>query len=377
MLTDKNKDSFCPALWQDLIFDPPHNWCYACCKSEVIPMDQGHKLEERRHNSLTGIRDPGCNYCWNIEDTGSQSLRHFKLEKWNGDLLCRKLELILDNLCNLQCTYCNTGNSSTWATDERKHGKIKMIYDTHVYYSSTHQNDVGTQDYIDSINDTKPRVLSFSGGEPLINKKLCDILDNSNVANINRIEIATNLNYNSTVVIDKVLSYQNTHKITISPSLDLRGPVQEYIRYGFDTARFEKNLQFLLDNTNVSIRFLSLITAQSIHGFVELSNYIQGLKKEYIDRIAWNFSYCVTPANHSFKVLQQHEKDDYIQQLSNVIVDDKREAANIKTVIGALHAAQYDAALRKDQQHFFKQVNERHNIETPKELKFLIDDEVK
>lgn len=387
MLNDKNKHSFCPAHWNDIIYSPPQGYIHGCCKAKPTDISNPEELEQRRRNALNGVKDPGCDYCWKTEEAGEQSLRHYKLSIWDRTLDCEHLTMNVGSLCNFQCTYCNTKYSSKWQTDEKLNGQIIMEYDTEVYYG--HTDPVLTvDDYIEFYNNNTPsNSLNVTGGEPFINEIFSEMLDRIDISKIKRVKVSTNLSYPNRKIIDKLLKYSNDTLIIINPSLDtVNNDVQAYLRYGFDPDRFYSNLDYLCKNTNTIIGFNSLVTAQSLFGFDELYKYIYNLKADYERRIKWYFSYCQQPLIHSFKVLKPEEREEPIQKIEQIkdelvekfdkitIPNSKidREIVQARSLLSVLNTEEYDENIRRDQQNFFKQFNARKGIETPNELKFLI-----
>lgn len=362
MLNENNKKSFCPAHWDDIHFAPSQGYMQGCCKATPIPIDNKIELEMRRRSALNGVRVPACNYCWKTEDAGLESYRHFKLSKWDGTQNCRLLTLNLGNLCNLQCVYCNEKYSSKWQTDKKKFGKIPLTVDSDVYYSGDVENKP-SQVYIDFYNETQPTsVLTVTGGEPLIGTVFYDIMEACDLERLDQIRVSTNLCYTNPVVLKKLLELQDKVKIIIQPSLDtVNIETQERIRYGFNWQLFESNLKYLLEKTNVSISFNSLMTDQSVLGIYKMHEYVYNLKCRYPNRIEWFVSYCVQPRIHSFEVLDDYERSEAIQQVGKVLqeLDNEKEITGLNGVLAALNSTSFDEALFVEQLAFYEEFNMR------------------
>jgi len=211
LLTDKNKDTFCPGHWDDIHFAPSQGYMYGCCKAVPIPIEDTRETDQRIHDSLNGIRNPACEYCWKTEDAGNESYRHYKIKLWNKTKSCRMLNLVLGNLCNLQCTYCNEKYSSKWQTDKKRNGEIKLHFDRNVYYGGESIDNKESQEYIDFFNSITPapKVFSVSGGEPLMGNIFNDILTQCDLTDVETIRVSTNLNYPNRVVVKKLLEFEN------------------------------------------------------------------------------------------------------------------------------------------------------------------------
>jgi hypothetical protein len=94
------------------------------------------KKEDRR-KMLAGERPAGCEYCWKIEDMGSDAVsdrvyksKIYPIETLNEafttpveqDVDLRTLEIAFDRTCQFACSYCNPAFSSTWVRDIDRNG---------------------------------------------------------------------------------------------------------------------------------------------------------------------------------------------------------------------------------------------------------------
>ena len=85
---------------------------------------------------LQNTRPAECQYCWNMEDQGKLSDRHYrsgepwaavdfnaiKNSKGNEDWTPSYVEVNFNHACNLRCSYCSPQFSSTWADEIARHG---------------------------------------------------------------------------------------------------------------------------------------------------------------------------------------------------------------------------------------------------------------
>ena len=81
----------------------------------------------QREQMLKGERPEGCSYCWNIEDTGEMSDRHYRSgEPWamqdyeaikqnpmTSSWTPRYVEVNFNHACNFKCSYCSPQFSTT------------------------------------------------------------------------------------------------------------------------------------------------------------------------------------------------------------------------------------------------------------------------
>ena len=96
---------------------------------------------------LRNERPSECQYCWNMEDLGQLSDRHYRSgESWaavdfeqirnstgdEDDVIPSYVEVNFNNACNLKCSYCSPQFSSSWGDEANRHG----AYPTSVPHNS-------------------------------------------------------------------------------------------------------------------------------------------------------------------------------------------------------------------------------------------------
>jgi len=336
--------------------------------------DVANTLAHQRSNLLAGIKDASCNYCWKTEENGKESMRHIKLREWAGSLAIDRLQLNIGNLCNFTCAYCNSAFSSQWEGDLKTNGPYDIKFDAH-QLNFIHSNTGSLLNKLVSYyNSNKPAsMLTILGGEPFITPLFSELIDQIDIDGLT-VRVATNLNFKSKEIINTLLSKDAI--IEIQPSIDASPGITSYIRAGFDFNLFNSNLHWLLDNTTVQIRFLSLITAHTVWGLNELHKYIYKIKEQYPGRILWSLENCKTPRVNSFEILTPSEKIKAQSILDCVKHKSSDESELLQIIINLLTNTVYNNDLRTDQQSFFKQFSLRNKLAVPDELKFLIEDNI-
>jgi hypothetical protein len=92
--------------------------------------------KQQRKIMLRQERPAECSYCWNIEDTGNLSDRHYRSgEPWaadaldfvknstgDEDVIPSYVEVNFNHACNLACSYCSPQFSSTWEQEINRLG---------------------------------------------------------------------------------------------------------------------------------------------------------------------------------------------------------------------------------------------------------------
>jgi len=211
---DSVSPSLCLAKWKQVslhLATGMNNSCYHPPLHRISVEDIGrapgalhnteHKKEQRRM-MLRGERPPECQYCWNMEDLGQMSDRHYRSgEPWaaidfdriknstgdEDDVIPSYVEVNFNNACNLRCSYCSPQFSSSWMDEVQRHG---------AYPTATPHNDpehfTGSRrpiparehnPYLEAFwtwwPSLYPRLRHFrmTGGEPLMDKNTYKVFD--------------------------------------------------------------------------------------------------------------------------------------------------------------------------------------------------------
>jgi len=162
---------------------------------------------ERRYirQMQQGERPKGCEYCWKIEDMGTDKIsdrvdktRIYTDEELNEayekpyteDVNLRTLEISFDRTCNLACSYCNPAFSSTWAKDIKRNGPYaQLVSDGRNHFTHSHSSS-----QLFTIADQNPYIEAFfkwwetdlhktltelriTGGEPLMSGYTWQLFD--------------------------------------------------------------------------------------------------------------------------------------------------------------------------------------------------------
>lgn len=160
-----------------------------------------HKKQQRRM-MLAGERPAECQYCWNMEDLGQMSDRHYRSgEPWaaidfdliansNGDeddVVPSYVEVNFNHACNLRCSYCSPQFSSSWQDESQRLG----AYPTSTPHNAP-EHFLGDRRPI-PVREHNPYVEAFwqwwptlypklrhfrmTGGEPLMDKNTYRVFD--------------------------------------------------------------------------------------------------------------------------------------------------------------------------------------------------------
>ena len=148
-LLDNVSPTMCLAKWNQVSLHLPTGLTNSCYHPPLHEID-ATKLEDnpaalhntteklnQRQQMFKGERPEGCSYCWNMEDTGEMSDRHYRSgepwamqdftaikqnpmdERWTP----RYVEVNFNNACNFKCSYCSPQFSTTWGKEIAVYGQ--------------------------------------------------------------------------------------------------------------------------------------------------------------------------------------------------------------------------------------------------------------
>ena len=252
---------------------------------------QGNQIDESFdfHNTPDKISDRekmlkgewpgrGCEHCKDIEDAGGTSDRMLHLnfpglgappEVLDGDLTATKvaprwLEIYFSNLCNLSCLYCGEHFSSSWESENKKFGHIDEAMGREAPNTNYTQNykDLNSKMF-DWLNENVHHLynLMILGGEPFTqpqSDQLLDFLEARHNPNLT-LTFFSNLSVDHERMkkrfnrMQKLKDNGHLAEIHIIGSIDCWGPEIEYIRSGLDLELFEKNFEYLVNETDVRL----------------------------------------------------------------------------------------------------------------------------
>lgn len=217
----------------------PNGSTTPCC---LLPKDTN--IKQLQTEMLAGQRPVACQKCWALEDQAKTSDRQLKNSSFDfytnrdiqyiekdcrdGNFSLRILKLYTSNLCNSTCVTCGAVASSAWATLK----KVKTF-------------QIISQDRLDLIPYTDLVMLSFVGGEPLVEKKNFDILEQ--LISVGNTDCFISLTTNGSIQLNqKQQSILKQFKnLNICLSIDGIEKRFEYIRYPLKWDILLENIDFL------------------------------------------------------------------------------------------------------------------------------------
>lgn len=141
--------ALCLAKWKQVSLHLQTGMNNSCYHPPLHPIDPAaiqtdpgalHNTEHKKQQRVIMLKDQRpaeCQYCWNMEDLGQLSDRHYRSgEPWaavdfekiknstglENDVIPSYVEVNFNNACNLRCSYCSPQFSSSWADEAQRMG---------------------------------------------------------------------------------------------------------------------------------------------------------------------------------------------------------------------------------------------------------------
>lgn len=275
--------------------------------------------KRRRLNMLKGVKQRDCTGCYVMEESGSKSPREgyedfvshqmktlklsqdevvhlIKTADENSPLLTSNhpemLEISIGNKCNFKCVYCSHWFSSSWADENLRFGAIFQNEHTPNTPDLTESAGFVNQfwDWFNQIGRHSVREIFMLGGEPLFSEDFYTSLERLFNAYIElpvkleskvRVNVMTNLGL-SEILIERAFKrleqWSEIFEFDISCSFEAYKEKCEFIRYGMQWERFEKNFSTALEASKRNkwrIGVLATINCLSITSTLDFIKFIR------------------------------------------------------------------------------------------------------
>jgi organic radical activating enzyme len=370
-----------------------------------------HKKAQRQL-MLSGQRPTECSYCWNMEDQGKLSDRHYRSgEPWAAvdfekiknstgleeHVIPSYVEVNFNNACNLRCSYCSPQFSSSWADEAQRLGP---------YATSTPHNSMdhftGNRRIIPA-RESNPYVEAFwawwpqlypelehfrmTGGEPLMDKNTYRVFDYvlANPSKKLHLNVTSNFSVEPELFKRYIDSVKNICDGRIEHfmqyvSVDSGIPAQaEYIRHGLDYMRMFDNVNRYLTEVPSynSLTFIITMNNLSISGLKSLLGWILFLRRTHsrtYQRVWFDTPVLRTPSWQSLQILPASYalKLEEVKQFMLEHMEDPRyphqgfkdyEVARLDRDIAWMRSAQGQdhSQAKADFYRFFREHDQRRN----------------
>ena len=355
--------ALCLAKWQQVslhLTTGQTNSCYHPPLHRIELSDienKPHGLHNTAHKKaqraimLRNERPAECQYCWNMEDLGKMSDRHYRSgEPWaainferiknstgdEDDVIPSYVEVNFNNACNLKCSYCSPQFSSSWADEANRHGAFSTAtpHNAPEHFTGSRRIIPAREHnpYVEAFWSWWPTLypelhhFRMTGGEPLMDRNTHRVLDYV----IENPSPKLHLNVTSNFSVDERLwqSYLNKVKTICDGriehfmqyvSVDGFGPQAEYMRHGLDfDLLWNRVNQFLTEIPgHSSITFIVTMNNLSVTSLGALFSGILGLRKLYsktYQRVWFDTPVLRQPEWQSLQILPE----SYAEQLETI-----------------------------------------------------------
>ena len=431
LVLDNLSPSFCAAKWYNATIwlgsgmttschhPLPHKVSEQDIKVTPRALHNTGQKKLERQQMQRGERPAGCEYCWKIEDMGSDAIsdRVYKSKIYpieelnraintppNQDVNLRTLEISFDRTCQLACSYCNPAFSSTWVRDIHRNGPyVGLESDGRNHFTHTHDSSqlyrFGEQNpYVDAFfqwweSDLHQSLdeLRITGGEPLMSGytwQLVDWFKNNRGKSKTRLAINSNLSIELDV-LERLLEACEGIELDIYTSNESSSRHAEYIRDGLNFAVWKRNVLSLLDTRQLrGLHVMCTVNALCLDSLPEFLTELMEIKNK-IQSNSPNFTLNILrfPSFQSALVLPLDLRLKYQQQLkywlriweNNCYLQEheKNHVSRLIDYLGNVDSPHSGAAdrgmLERDFKKFYQQYDQRRNKNFAKTFSTLVD----
>lgn len=328
---------FCMLPWSHIHTWPNGN-VYPCC---MTPMDQeignfqnsslkelwnSDGMKELRRNMLNKKKSKSCERCYELEDSGSHSLRNYANKRFwtNYDLLQKtKDDGLLDemnlkywdfrfsNLCNFRCRSCGPQLSSSWFHDtEKLFGKMPPGT-RQIYYSGGEPERLWEeiQPFFDSVEE-----IYFAGGEPLLMEDHYRILKKLDEMKKYDVILTYNTNFSELKFKDlDVLDIWNKFEhVEVGASLDANHQRGEYMRKGQDWQKTIENRKAMMERIP-HVNFYINCTLSVMNSFNITEFHKEWIEMGLIGLENFRINLVLEPPHMRIQILPEHLKKTVVE----------------------------------------------------------------
>jgi sulfatase maturation enzyme AslB (radical SAM superfamily) len=297
-----------------------------------------NEFELIRSNLRNGIKDSQCDFCWNLEDLGSRSIRTEIIEEYERrtipviDSALLHMNLDLSNQCNLKCRTCGPSDSSAWVEEH------KNVYFVEKENIKTKNNIISEDTFFDDLEkNIIPTLihLHFMGGEPFLIKQQWRLIDSIIQSGYNK-NLMVSYHTNGTVWNNKISdSLTKFKKVQIALSIDDIEERFEYLRYPAKWSEVYQNLLSIKEwvTQDPEHREFIINCTVSIFNILTISDILEFCKKE---SIAIFLRPVTRPSHFSIVNIPDELKPFFIKFLSFTINDQiDFEVENLKFMLSS------------------------------------------
>jgi hypothetical protein len=348
------------------------------------------KIDDRKRMLDGKWPTKGCTYCQDIETAGGQSDRitnlnfpgiHAPPELDQNPVAVhvtpRILEVYFDNTCNLKCLYCGPHFSSLWDAENVRHGVPAFAKSKNI-----ESNKQKLFEWL-KLHGHTLTVFNILGGEPLYQPELEQVLAlfEQHPAPELKLQMFTNLNarlpYLQKIIqrVRKLIDRGCIREFEITASLDCWGAPQEYVRYPLNLQEWERNFEYLLDQSWINLIINSTVTPLTVKTLPDLLEKINHWNHK---RKVYHYQNSVNDPDHMFidlfgGIFQQ----DFDRAIELKPAQTPEEIASKNYLIGIAKQSRHGGPKPKQIRQLFNFLNtmdQRRNTHWPTVFPWLVDE---
>lgn len=396
--------SFCGAKWLNATVWLGSGTTASCHHppAHKIPLEELENNPSALHNTeykkavrqqmLDGEYPPECDYCWKVENLGSNMVsdRVYKSIIYSESELARlpllgsqhniapkTLEIAFDATCNFACSYCNPSFSTQWMTDIKKNGPYgNLVSDGAAAY---HHDGSWAQPY-GLKNENNPYVEAFmkwwesdlstsleelrvTGGEATMSQDFWRLMEwfKGNSSNV-RLAVNTNLGVNRKLIERLATSSQYVKDFVLYTSNESHGAHSEYIRDGLVWEEWLENYKYMLEHGKVtSSNVMLTINALCLYSITEFMDEVLDIKQQYGSEFHGLMSFNILrfPSFQSVVTLPINYRTERADHLEKWLIENWVKKPKSHHGRGLLHQMEYDGIRRLIV--YLRNVNEGHD----------------
>ena len=389
-MTAASSKTFCILPWVHFYANPDGTVLPCCIGDHHKPLGNvrdntikeiwnNNQYKTMRLKMLNGERCDECSACYHSEDNGIKSARqHQNIEFQDFNKLAyftntdgsldsmdlKYLDIRWSNICNFKCRSCSSTYSSSWATEDNKHGHTKPVF----ILSGGENND-----YL--LSQIKPHLANirefyFAGGEPLLTDKHYEILDYLIEIGNTDVKLRYNTNLSNLHYKDKsVIDYwKQFSRVEVYASLDSWGNRAEYIREGTVWEEIETNvLKIRQEAPAVKLGVSSVVSAFNV---ATLIPFLDKITDMFGNNLNLNFYNLINPHYYSTSIIPDNLRESIIEKLENTRYNNSINR-QLDNVITHLKNSVYSEELRLEFLNVtdhYDEIRNRHFVEIFPEL---------
>ena len=326
-------------IWKKSLSEFKGKIKYDAHKDNLEDWTNSNYLKYVRKHLASGKKIKECSACWEKEKNNQRSLRnvynqeffstsnlenswlsnYFKNHSFEDYGFVVGADLKLNNVCNFACAMCNPEDSSIIATDWKKSTDdpfVQKELSKDPSYLNTinavYKQDSSHQLLHHILQQPRLKILKILGGEPLLNKKMLNMLNHAERKDQIRLMFVTNGSIDIEQIAIQLKDYKFLYFVV---SVDGHSDYNNYIRKNSNWEQICKNILNAKKLQNVKISVHPTIQALSFPSIARLLQWCLD------NNIEWSYDLCNDPEYLSINALPREYFETELESVRNIDCD--------------------------------------------------------